>query len=171
MTLYTKRAFAKDVHQWGKCVVKYLFDVYRDLTNILMTFLIEVFFHLLISRQLIFHPFHFSSKHVPFQTIFLTIPSIFFLSQIKIEFHDGGLNLIVYVFNNASSIQHKTGDLFDKITLQKFTIFWPKNLLLDWNIIKNQSWFFLKTIFGFSKKSFLFFKNNFCFSKKKFFVF
>ena len=42
MMLYNKRTFTKDAHQWGKCVVKYLFDVYTHLTNILVTFLIQV---------------------------------------------------------------------------------------------------------------------------------
>lgn len=42
MHLYSKRAFTKDAKQWGKCVVKYMYDAYQEFCNPLLTFLIEV---------------------------------------------------------------------------------------------------------------------------------
>ncbi|XP_055333456.1 protein furry homolog-like isoform X2 [Paramacrobiotus metropolitanus] len=42
MLLYHKRTFNKDAKQWGKCVVKYLFDAFHEHINSLITFLIEM---------------------------------------------------------------------------------------------------------------------------------
>ena len=42
MTLYSRGTFGKDSFQWTKCVVKYLYDVYSDLSNQMVAFLVEV---------------------------------------------------------------------------------------------------------------------------------
>ncbi len=42
MTLYSRGTFGKDSFQWTKCVVKYLYDVYSDLSNHMVAFLVEV---------------------------------------------------------------------------------------------------------------------------------
>jgi len=42
MLSYSKSTFAKDCFQWTKCVVKYLYDVYSSLSDIMIAFLVEV---------------------------------------------------------------------------------------------------------------------------------
>ncbi len=42
MSLYSRGTFGKDSFQWTKCVVKYLYDVYSDLSNQMIAFLVEV---------------------------------------------------------------------------------------------------------------------------------
>ena len=42
MTLYSRGVFGKDNFQWTKCVVKYLYDVYANLSATMITFLVEV---------------------------------------------------------------------------------------------------------------------------------
>ena len=42
MTLYSRGTFAKNSFQWTKCVVKYLHDVYAELSVNMMAFLVEV---------------------------------------------------------------------------------------------------------------------------------
>lgn len=42
MTLYSRGTFGKDSFQWTKCVVKYLYDVYSGMSDLLVAFLVEV---------------------------------------------------------------------------------------------------------------------------------
>ena len=42
MTLYSRGTFAKDSLQWTKCVVKYLYDVYSDISDLMVNFMVEV---------------------------------------------------------------------------------------------------------------------------------
>ena len=42
MNLYSHGTFAKDCFQWTKCVIKYLYDVYTNMNESLIAFLIEV---------------------------------------------------------------------------------------------------------------------------------
>ena len=42
MTLYSRGVFGKDNFQWTKCVIKYLYDVYSNLSSCMITFLVEV---------------------------------------------------------------------------------------------------------------------------------
>ena len=42
MQLYSRGTFGKDKFQWTKCVIKYLFDVYANLGNQMIAFLVEV---------------------------------------------------------------------------------------------------------------------------------
>ena len=42
MQLYSHGTFGKDKFQWTKCVVKYLFDVYMELSGQMVAFLVEV---------------------------------------------------------------------------------------------------------------------------------
>ena len=42
MTFYSRGTFAKDNFQWTKCVIKYLYDVYSNLSTPMVAFLVEV---------------------------------------------------------------------------------------------------------------------------------
>ena len=42
MTLYSRGTFGKDSFQWTKCVVKYLYDVYNNMSDSLVALLVEV---------------------------------------------------------------------------------------------------------------------------------
>ena len=50
MTLYSRGTFGKDSFQWTKCVVKYLYDVYSDLSNQMVAFLVEVSIEVKLQR-------------------------------------------------------------------------------------------------------------------------
>lgn len=52
MTLYSRRSFSKESFQWTKCVVKYLYDAYSHIFYSLITFLVEVTFHLSLLNEL-----------------------------------------------------------------------------------------------------------------------
>lgn len=42
MNLYSRNTFSKDSHQWTKCVVKYLLDVYANVAPDMLIFVVEV---------------------------------------------------------------------------------------------------------------------------------
>ena len=42
MELYTHGTFGKDSYQWTKCVIKYVYDVYTDVGDAVIPFLVEV---------------------------------------------------------------------------------------------------------------------------------
>ena len=42
MELYTRGTFGKDSYQWCKCVVKYVYDIYTDISDSVIPFLVEV---------------------------------------------------------------------------------------------------------------------------------
>lgn len=44
MQLYSRGTFGKDKYQWTKCVVKYIYDVYSNLSSFMIAFLVEVCF-------------------------------------------------------------------------------------------------------------------------------
>ena len=42
MDLYSRGTFGKDSHQWTRCVVKYLYDAYADLSDTMIALMVEV---------------------------------------------------------------------------------------------------------------------------------
>lgn len=47
MELYTHGTFGKDSYQWTKCVIKYVYDVYTDVGDAVIPFLVDVSYSML----------------------------------------------------------------------------------------------------------------------------